>query len=111
MTLYSWDSFAKKFTPSPIRDHIAKGEHIVLRSVEVPKGERLADDDTADERLICLLSGALKVTTSSCELIVRDNEAVMIPVGFRHSAEAIEDSLALQVVREVNGTEDYLWGV
>jgi homogentisate 1,2-dioxygenase len=109
--LYKWDSFAKRFTPSPIQQHIPKNERIVLRSVAVTKGEELASESVGGERLICLLSGALKVITTSGELIVRDNEAVMIPTGFRHSAQAIEDSLALQVVRESGPAEDYLWGV
>jgi mannose-6-phosphate isomerase-like protein (cupin superfamily) len=110
MTLYKWDSFSKKFAPSPLRQHIAKGECVVLKSVEMTKGERLSVEGGSD-RFFCLLSGALRVTTPSGEFIVRDNEAVMIPAGFLHSAEAIEDSRALQLVRKANGADDYLWGV
>jgi quercetin dioxygenase-like cupin family protein len=112
MTLYRWDSSARRFTSSPFRDHQLSGEKVLLKSFEVEKGCTMEAGAACNDTLICLLRGALRVRVASDELIVRDREAVMIPFGFRHSAEAIEDSFALQMLREPRAADDdYLWGV
>jgi len=112
MTLYRWDATSRTFTSCPIQQHIPSGEKVTLKGINVSKGERVTSDAGPGDTLICLLRGTLKVRVAEGDLIVRNNEAIMIPFGFRHSAEAIEDSFALEMVRETGHTnEDYLWGV
>ena len=112
MKLYCWNSFERKFTSAPIQDYIPPAERVLLMSLEVGKGECVNGPAASGERMICLLRGAWRMKIADSQLIVRRNEAVIIPSGFDHSAEAIEDSFALQMVPEQESDkEDYLWGV
>ncbi|HXG92309.1 MAG TPA: hypothetical protein VNN73_08070 [Blastocatellia bacterium] len=111
MTLYCWNSFERRFIPTHDREHIPSGERVLLRSLEIGKGERVTGEATSGEQFICILRGAWRMKIAGNLLTVRDSEAVIIPSGFKHSAEAIEDSFALQMVREREPNEDYLWGV
>jgi dTDP-4-dehydrorhamnose 3,5-epimerase-like enzyme len=46
------------------------------------------------------------------QLTVRNDEAVIIPSGFSHSAEAIEDSIAVQMTEDqFLATEESRWAV
>jgi quercetin dioxygenase-like cupin family protein len=112
MTLYCWDSFERRFLPFPVQDHMPSDERVRLTSFQVSKGESLSADVASDELLIYVLRGAWRMKIAGSHLVVRDNEAVIIPSGFGHSAEAIEDSFALRMQREQGAGEgDYMWGV
>jgi quercetin dioxygenase-like cupin family protein len=112
MTLYCWDSFERKFMPAPIQDQLQWDERVSMKSLQVSKGESVSAGVASGESLICLLRGAWQVKMAGSQLTVRHDEAVIIPKGFSHSAEAIEDSFALQMVREQETSErDCLWGV
>lgn len=112
MTLYCWDWFERKFVTAPIQDQLQWDERVLMKSFQVSKGESVIAEVASGELLICLLRGAWQMEMAGSRLTVHDNEAVIIPKGFSHSAEAIEDSFALQMVREQeNGERDCLWGV
>lgn len=111
MKLYCWDSFEKKFMPKVTEEHIPSGERVLLESLEVEKGRRVKGEAASGELMICMLRGAWRMKIAESELTVLDNEAVIIPRGFSHSAEAIEDSFALQILSDGESNDDYLWGV
>ena len=112
MKLYRWDSFAREFKSVSAKDYMPSGERVMLMSLQVSKGERISGSSASGERLICLLRGAWSMKIAGAPLVVRRNEAVIIPLGFEHSAEAIEDSFALDIVREQEAEDEaQLWGV
>lgn len=111
MKLYCWDSFERRFTQTLGQEHIPSGERVMLESLEIEKGQRITGEAASGEMMICMLRGAWRMKIADSFLTVRDNEVVIIPHGFSHSAEAIEDSFALQIVRECESNDDYLWGV
>lgn len=100
MRLYQWSSTEQKFLPGVFTDPVATGERVILMSLEMTKGEQVRGGPASQEQMICLLKGAWRIEVAGRKLIVRRNEAVIIPRGFRHSAEAIQDSFALQVMPE-----------
>jgi len=110
MTLYRWDSLERKFTSVSIRNDIPPGESI--RRVRVGKGQRTRPEIATGEVLIRVLEGAWQMQIADNQLTLRNNEAVMIPSGFSHSAEAIEDSFAIETVDEQeHRRDDSLWAV
>ena len=111
MTLYHWDSLERRFLPVPVQDHLPSGERVRMMSLRVEKGERVSAVAASDDQMICLLRGSWRMIIANNELLVRRNEAVVIPSGFDHSLEAIEDSFALRMVREPERDEECLWGV
>ena len=110
MRVYRWNSSDRKFAPAPAAGDIPSNERVLLQSLEIDKGARIRSEGVTGERMICLLRGSWRMNIADSDLVVRRNEAVIIPSGFDHSAEAIEDSFALQLERE-SAEEDYLWGV
>jgi homogentisate 1,2-dioxygenase len=112
MTLYCWDWFERKFILAPVQDQLQWDERVLMKGLRVSKGESVVAEVASGELLICLLRGAMRMKMAGGQLTVRHNEAVIIPKGFSHSAEALEDSFALQMVREQEMSErDCLWGV
>jgi quercetin dioxygenase-like cupin family protein len=96
MRIYLWDSSERKFTPA--LDYTPPSECALMMSLTIGKGEQVTGRPTPSEQMICLLKGAWHMKIADEDLVVRRNEAVVIPSGFEHSAVAIEDSFALQVV-------------
>jgi mannose-6-phosphate isomerase-like protein (cupin superfamily) len=98
MTLYRWDSVERKFTSSNVRNDMHAGERV--RRLRVGKGQRLRAEVATGELFIRMIEGAWRMKIANSQLTVRHDEAVIIPSGFSHSAEAIEDSFALQMEDE-----------
>lgn len=95
MILYRWDSVERKFTSSKVRNDIHPGEQV--RRLRVGKGQRLRAEVATGELFIRVIEGAWRMQIANSQLTVRHDEAVIIPSGFSHSAEALEDSFALQM--------------
>jgi len=98
MRVYRWNSLERNFSPSVMREDMAPGERVLMESLQIGKGERVRGQRISNERMICLLKGSWLLKIADNRLVVRRNEAVIIPSGFDHSAEAIEDSFALQMI-------------
>jgi hypothetical protein len=64
--------------------------------MRVSKGERIRAEVATGDLCIRMIEGAWRMQIANSHLTVRHDEAVIIPSGFSLSAEAIEDSLALQ---------------
>jgi quercetin dioxygenase-like cupin family protein len=111
MTLYRWDSVERKFTPTSVHSDVPPGER-VHRQFRVGKGERIRAEVATGELIIRVLEGAWRMQIANDQFTVRRNEAVIIPSGFSHSAEAIEDSNALETLDErEHRRDDTLWAV
>ena len=110
MTLYRWDSAEKKFTSTSVKRTIKPGEG--ARRLRVEKGQRVRAEVATGDLLIQMIEGAWRMQIANSQLTVRHDEAIIIPSGFSHSAEAIEDSFAVQMEddQEYN-TQDSRWAV
>lgn len=94
MRLYRWDSVERKFTPSSEANDLPSGERV--RRMRVGKGEHTKPEVATGDLCIQVIEGAWRMQIANSQLTVRHDEAVVIPSGFSHSAEAIEDSFAVQ---------------
>ena len=111
MTLYRWDSVERKFTATSVQEGIPPGEG-APRSLRVGKGQSIRAEVATGELLIQVIDGAWRMQIANNHLTVRHDEAVIIPSGFSHSAEAIEDSFAVETVDEQeHRKDDSLWAV
>src|SRR6185295_10175520 len=109
MTLYRWDSIERKFTSTSDNTEMPQGDSAQRR---VNKGERTRAEVATGDLLIQVLEGAWRMQIANNELTVHHDEAVVIPSGFSHSAEAIEDSSAVQTVDDPDYTgDDSRWAV
>ena len=110
MTLYRWDSAEKKFMPTSVKRTIKPGEG--ARRLRVEKGQRVRAEVATGDLLIQMIEGAWRMKIANSQLTVRHDEAIIIPSGFSHSAEAIEDSFAVQMEDDQeHSTQDSRWAV
>lgn len=80
--------------------------------MRVGKGERIRAEVATGDLCIRVIEGAWRMQIANSLLTVRHDEAVIIPSGFSHSAEAIEDSFALQMEDDQeNAGRDSRWAV
>ena len=109
MTLYRWNSVEREFTRTSAHFGAPSPEAKRLRVV---KGERIRAEVATGDLLIRVIEGAWRMEIANRQLTVHHNEGVVIPSGFSHSAEAIEDSFAVQTADESDYTgDDSLWAV
>ena len=109
MTLYRWDSVERKFTPTSVKNNMPPGDRV--RRLRVGKGQRVRAEVATGELFIRVIEGAWRMQIANSQLTVRHDEAVIIPSGFSHSAEAIEDSFALQMEEQEHPANDSRWAV
>ena len=115
-TWYSWDQMPRE-TVSPMLDRrLIIGDRMMLAHVYLKKGCIVPTHSHENEQLTYILEGALKFwlgEDQTEERIVRAGEVLHIPSNVPHKAEALEDTLDVDIFdppREdwLNKTDSYL---
>ena len=113
MKLFKWNEIeAERITDSISRRYIT-GDRVTLAMFYLKKGCAVQSHSHENEQMSTVLSGALRFTVGGEEVVVRSGETLRIPPMVPHSAEAIEDTEALDVFAPVRtdwleGRDDYL---
>ena|SRR6185437_10305108 len=89
------------------------GERSMLARLILRAGSIVPMHSHENEQITYILDGALKFTVGGEEVVVRSGEILVIPAHVPHSAEALEDTVDLDVFcppREdwISGTDAYL---
>ena len=84
----------------------AHGEKTLMGEFRLEKGAVVPAHDHPHEQVGVLLSGRLRFTVDGEPVDAEPGDAWCIPGGVPHSAEALEDSVAVEVFSPVR--EDYL---
>ena len=89
------------------------GDRSMLARIILRKGSIVPLHSHDNEQITYVLDGALKFNIEGRELIVRSGEILVIPSNLPHSAEALEDTVDLDIFcppREdwIRGTDAYL---
>ena len=99
---------------NPLMDRqFVAGERTMLARIILRKGSIVPQHSHDNEQITYVLEGALKFVIEGKELIVRSGEILVIPSNMPHSAEALEDTVDLDIFcppREdwIRGTDAYL---
>ncbi|HYU14432.1 MAG TPA: cupin domain-containing protein [Candidatus Acidoferrum sp.] len=115
VTLYRWEDMPRERVTDQIDRRIVTGERIMLAHVYLPKGSIVPRHSHENEQLTYILEGALRLwigEDESQEIVVRRGEVLHIPSGVPHKAEALEDTLDVDVFSPprqdwLDGTDDY----
>jgi quercetin dioxygenase-like cupin family protein len=91
------------------------GQEIMLARVLLKKGCIVPEHSHYNEQLTYILDGALKFWIDGQEIVVHAGEVLCIPAHMPHKAEALEDTVDLDVFTPpradwINRTDDYLRG-
>ncbi len=114
----SWESLPKEELKAGLSRRLVTGEKGMLAHVYLDKGVTVPKHSHENEQFSYVLEGALLFRIGddeSEEVVVRAGEVLHIPSNVPHSAEAMEDTLDLDVFvppRQdwLTGADDYLRG-
>lgn len=73
------------------------GEQCMLARIRLRRGCRVPEHRHANEQITYVLEGALRFELEGREVVVRAGETLVIPANLPHAAEALEDTLDLDI--------------
>ena len=116
VTFHRWADMPKETVTDQISRRLVTGLGMMLAHVYLAKGAIVPKHQHVNEQLTYILEGALRFWIGEDEkeeLVVRAGEVLHIPSNVAHKAEALEDTLDVDVFsppREdwLNKTDSYL---
>jgi quercetin dioxygenase-like cupin family protein len=100
VTFYRWDSMRKERVSDMLERRLITGERMMLAHVYLKKGCIVPKHSHENEQLTYILEGALKFwigEDGAEEITVRAGEVLLIPSHVPHKAEALEETLDVDV--------------
>ena len=100
VTQYRWEEIPKEKVSPMLERRLITGERMMLAHVYLKKGCIVPRHQHENEQLTYILEGALKFWIGEDEkqqLVVRPGEVLVIPSNVWHKAEALEDTLDVDV--------------
>ena len=115
VSFHRWDDMPKEKVTDLIDRRVITSDRMMLAHVYLAKGSIVPRHSHENEQLTYILQGALKFwigEDGAQELIVRAGEVLVIPSNVPHKAEALEDTLDVDVFSPprqdwLDGTDDY----
>jgi quercetin dioxygenase-like cupin family protein len=118
VTFYRWEDMPKEKVSETLDRRLITGDRVMLTHVYLKKGSIVPRHSHENEQLTYILEGGLRfwIGPDESEVIdVHAGEVLHIPSFVQHKAEALEDTLDVDIFsppREdwLNKTDDYLRG-
>ena len=110
-----WSSVLLEDLTPLLQRQFVVGQEIMLARVLLKKGCIVPEHSHPNEQLTYILEGALKFWIDGKEIVVHAGETLCIPSNMPHKAEALEDTVDLDVFNPpradwINKTDQYLRG-
>jgi quercetin dioxygenase-like cupin family protein len=108
-----WSSVAIEALKSDLGRQLVVGQNIMLARVLLKKGCIVPEHSHPNEQVTYILEGTLKFWIDGREIVVSKGEVLTIPPNMPHKAEALEDTVDLDVFDPpradwMSGTDSYL---
>jgi quercetin dioxygenase-like cupin family protein len=97
ISVHRWDEIALEKITEMISRKIVSGEREMLAQIYLKRGALVPLHTHDSEQMTYILQGALRFLVNGEEVIVREGEVLHIPSRLPHQAEALEDTLELDV--------------
>lgn len=115
-SLHRWDDMAKERVTDLLSRRLITGERMMLAHVYLDKGCIVPRHSHENEQITYILEGALHFWLGEDEqeqVVVRAGEVLLIPANLPHKAEALEDTLDVDIFSPprqdwLDKTDDYL---
>ena len=116
VTFYRWEDMPKEKVTDVLDRRLITGENIMLTHVYLKKGAIVQQHNHHNEQITYILEGGLRfwIGEDESEVIdVRAGEVLHIPSFVKHKAEALEDTVDVDVFSPprqdwLDKTDDYL---
>jgi quercetin dioxygenase-like cupin family protein len=99
-SFYRWDSMKKERVSDMLERRLITGDRMMLAHVYLKKGCIVPKHSHENEQLTYILEGALKFRMGddgADEITVHAGEVLLIPSNMPHQAEALEETLDVDV--------------
>ena len=106
--VHRWDEITLEKITEMISQKIVAGEREMLAQIYLKRGALVPVHSHESEQMTYILQGALKVVVGGEALTVREGEVLHVPSGVPHQAEALEDTLELDIFSPIR--QDWLTG-
>jgi quercetin dioxygenase-like cupin family protein len=100
VSFYRWDSMKKERVSDMLERRLITGDRMMLAHVYLKKGCIVPKHSHENEQLTYILEGALKFKigeNGAEEIVVSAGEVLLIPSNIPHMAEALEETLDVDV--------------
>ena len=109
----SWNEVEREILSPVFERQLIVGHEVMLSRILLRKGCIVPLHSHANEQISYILEGALKFWIDGKEIVVRAGEVLTIPPNMPHKAEALEDTLDLDIFHPpradwINKTDSYL---
>lgn len=94
---HRWSDISPEAIGSLIERRYFNGERMTVARLDLKRTAGTLTHTHEAEELLCVLTGALKVTVEGDETILREGELIQTRGGVPHAIEAIEDTVVLAV--------------
>lgn len=108
MEYYRWDEVNHEEMNPLFARRVVHGERLTVARVYLKKGCKVPLHSHENEQISNVLEGALRFEIGGQELTVGAGELVRIPPNVPHLAEALEDTVGLDIFNPIR--EDWLRG-
>jgi quercetin dioxygenase-like cupin family protein len=113
--LFRWDEIPREKVTDVLDRRLITGDAIMLAHVYLKKGCSVPKHAHENEQFTYIIKGALRFWIGEDgkeELVVRTGEVLHIPSNLPHKAEALEDTLDMDIFSPprwdwLNGTDTY----
>lgn len=93
----TWENVEVEKLSEKITRQMLNGEHTTVARILLARGAIVPRHSHASEQFSLILSGALKFIFEDREIVVRAGEMVFIPSHAPHAAEALEDTVDMDI--------------
>ena len=93
----SWKSIEQEKLSDKISRQMIFGENAMLARILLSRGAIVPRHSHVNEQITWIISGALKLIFDDGERVLRDGEMLLIPANVPHAAEALEDTVDVDV--------------
>ena len=95
--LFRWDEIALEKITEMVSRKVVPGDRLTLAQVYLKRGSLVPMHAHESEQMTYVLQGALRVSVGGEEMTVREGEVLHIPSHLPHQAEALDDTLELDL--------------
>jgi quercetin dioxygenase-like cupin family protein len=97
MDVYAWESIEKEQLNPKVARQVIHTDTMTVARLRLAKGCFVPEHRHENEQISMIEHGTLRFILAGEEVTVRAGEVLRIPSGVPHSAEALEDSIAVDL--------------
>jgi len=113
MQTYRWDQIDAERMSALVTRQVIHSDTMTIARIELKQGASVPEHSHLNEQVSMVERGAVKFVLAGVQTIVKPGDILRIPPNVPHSAEALEDSIAVDLFsprREdwIRGDDSYL---